>query len=80
MRLILVRSWPQGRYRRKDVSRYREKYREEDVVTYLAIGYLVLWGLTFGYVFSIVARQKRLERDIALLLRERGEDADRAEG
>jgi CcmD family protein len=49
-------------------------------VTYLAIAYLVLWGLTFGYVFSIAARQKRLERDMSLLLRERSEDTDRAEG
>ena len=49
-------------------------------MTYLAIAYLVLWGLTFGYLFSIAARQKRLERDVTLLLCERGEDADRTEG
>jgi CcmD family protein len=47
-------------------------------VTYLAIAYLLLWGLTFGYVLSIVARQKRLERDLALLCQEKGEDSDRA--
>ena len=53
---------------------------EEDAVTYLAIAYLVLWGLTFGYLFSIAARQKRLEREMVLLLEQRGEDADRAKG
>ena len=80
MRLILIRSWLPKRYRCEEDSCYRIKYVGEDAVTYLAIAYLVLWGLTFGYVFSIAARQKRLERDIVLLLRERGEDADRAGG
>ncbi len=77
---IPTRSWPRERYRYDDGSRCRESIWGEDAVTYLAIAYLVLWGLTFGYLFSIVGRQKRLERDIALLLRERGEDTDRAEG
>ncbi len=76
---ILGRLWPQGRYRCEGILRYRDTCVGEDAVTYLTIAYLVLWGLTFGYVFSIAARQKRLERDMTLLLRERGEDADRAQ-
>ena len=36
---------------------------------YLFVAYLVLWGLTFGYVFALAARSKRLERDLKLLTR-----------
>ena len=36
-------------------------------MVYLFAGYLVLWALIFGYLFTISHRQKRLEREIALL-------------
>jgi uncharacterized membrane protein len=34
---------------------------------YLLVAYAVFWALTFVLVFSIWARQRRLERDIAAL-------------
>lgn len=33
-------------------------------MTYLAAAYAVFWGVTFLYVFSIAARQRRLQREI----------------
>ena len=36
--------------------------------------YFVLWAITFGYVFSLASRQKRLQRELELL-RERQETA-----
>ena len=36
-------------------------------MAYLFAAFLVLWALTFGYVFSIAARQKRLLREVELL-------------
>ena len=29
--------------------------------------YFVLWAITFGYLFSLTARQKRLQRELELL-------------
>ena len=46
------------------------------VPIYLVAAYAVFWALTFALVFSIWARQRRLEREIAALeahLREEGE-------
>jgi CcmD family protein len=37
---------------------------------YLFAVYFVLWAMTFGYVLSLGARQKRLQRELELL----GED------
>jgi len=34
---------------------------------YLFAVYFVLWAITFGYVFSLGARQKRLQRELELL-------------
>ena len=31
---------------------------------YLFGAFLVLWAITFGYVFSLHARQKRLQREL----------------
>jgi hypothetical protein len=48
-------------------------------LSYLVAAYAVFWGLTFVLVISIWVRQRRLERDIAMLvkqIRER-EKADR---
>jgi CcmD family protein len=36
-------------------------------MTYLFGAYLILWAITFGYVFSISARQKRLQRELERL-------------
>jgi hypothetical protein len=36
-------------------------------MTYLIVAYVVFWILTFGLVFSIFARQKAVERDVAAL-------------
>lgn len=36
-------------------------------MTYLAAAYVVFWGVTFLYVFSIASRQKRLQREIDVL-------------
>ena len=37
---------------------------------YLFSAYLILWGVTFGYLFMLGARQKRLERELELLRQE----------
>ncbi len=36
-------------------------------MAYLFAAYMILWAITFGYVFSIAARQKRLQRELELL-------------
>lgn len=36
-------------------------------MAYLFGAYLILWAITFGYVFSISARQKRLQRELEQL-------------
>ena len=35
-------------------------------MAYLFGAYFILWAITFGYVFSISARQKQLQRDLEL--------------
>lgn len=44
---------------------------------YLVAAYAVFWGLTFVLVFSIWARQRRVEREIAALKAQLAEDAGR---
>ena len=34
---------------------------------YLFGAYFVLWSVTFGYLFTLGARQKQLQRELALL-------------
>lgn len=41
---------------------------------YLLSAYVVFWALTFVLVFSIWARQRRLEREIAALQARLGEE------
>lgn len=36
-------------------------------MSYLLAAFLFLWGSTFAYLFSLMARAKRLERDVELL-------------
>ena len=38
-----------------------------DSLVHLVVAYAVFWALTFVLVFSIWARQRRLEREIAAL-------------
>jgi CcmD family protein len=38
-----------------------------DNIEFLAVAYLIFWGLTFLYVFSIARRQKNLEQEVRLL-------------
>ena len=33
-------------------------------MAFLFAGYLILWAITFGYVFSIHSRQQQLQRDL----------------
>ena len=40
-------------------------------MSYLFAAYAVFWTLTFVFVFSISSRQKRLEKEIEALKRER---------
>jgi hypothetical protein len=47
-------------------------------LSFLVAAYGVFWGLTFALVLSIWIRQRRLERDIAILEAQMGER--RAEG
>jgi CcmD family protein len=43
---------------------------------YLFGAYLVLWGVTFGYIWMLGGRQRRLEQEIASLQRDTAEDLD----
>ncbi len=45
-------------------------------MAYLFGAYLVLWAITFGYVFSMGARQKRLQQELRRLC-EQAEAEDR---
>jgi hypothetical protein len=45
------------------------------IPSYLIAAYIVFWALTFGLVFSIWVRQRRVEQQIAALLARR-EPAD----
>ena len=36
-------------------------------MTYLFVAYAVFWGITFALVFSIFARQRAAERELATL-------------
>jgi CcmD family protein len=38
-----------------------------DNIEFLAVAYLVFWGLTFAYIFSISRRQKNLEQEVQVL-------------
>ena len=40
-------------------------------MVYLFVGYLVLWALTFGYLYFLGTRQKQMQRDLEVLLQER---------
>ena len=42
-------------------------------MVYLFVGYLVLWALTFGYLYVLGSRQKQMQRDLERLVRERSE-------
>lgn len=39
-------------------------------MVYLFVGYLILWALTFGYLYLLGARQRKLQRDLEALLEE----------
>ncbi len=45
---------------------------------YLVAAYAVFWGLTFVLVFSIWARQRRLEREIVALAARLGDSTEDA--
>jgi CcmD family protein len=36
-------------------------------MAYLFAAFLILWAVTFGYIFSIGARQKRLQQELEAL-------------
>jgi CcmD family protein len=36
-------------------------------MAYLFAAFLILWAVTFGYIFSISARQKRLQQELEAL-------------
>lgn len=42
---------------------------------YLFAAYAIFWGLTFVLVFSIWARQRRLEREVKILQEQREQKA-----
>lgn len=35
-----------------------------DTLSYMMVGYMVIWALAFGLVFKIWAQSQRLERDL----------------
>ena len=39
-------------------------------MVYLFVGYFVLWALTFGYLYLLGTRQRKLQRDLETLLEE----------
>ena len=44
-------------------------------MTYLVAAYLVFWAISFGLVFSMVLRQRRLQADLEALRLMVGDDA-----
>jgi CcmD family protein len=40
-------------------------------MVYLFVGYFVLWALTFGYLYILGSRQKRMQRELETLLQDR---------
>lgn len=36
-------------------------------MVYLAAGYAVIWLVAFGFIFSMVSRQRKLEKDMSML-------------
>lgn len=35
-----------------------------DTLSYMMVGYLIIWALAFGFIFSMWARSQRLEREL----------------
>lgn len=44
-------------------------------MAYLFAAFLILWAVTFGYIFSIGARQKRLQQELEALQEEEQDSA-----
>jgi len=40
-------------------------------MAYLFAAYLVLWGIAFGYLLFLGARQRKLQRELEILQRQR---------
>lgn len=38
-----------------------------DDMIYLVAAYLVIWGVAFGFIYSMVSRQKALQKEVELL-------------
>ncbi len=36
-------------------------------ISFLAAGYAVFWLITFGFVYSLVSRQRNLQKDLEML-------------
>jgi hypothetical protein len=49
------------------------------IPVYLVAAYAAFWALTFALVFAIWARQRRLEREIAILAERLGKEHQDAE-
>ena len=47
---------------------------------YMVAGYLIVWAASFVFVFSMVRRQRNLEREIGILKEMAGEPADALDG
>jgi CcmD family protein len=45
-----------------------------DDLIYLVVAYAVLWGATFGLVFSMWRRQRRIEGELSALQARLGEE------
>jgi len=50
-----------------------------DTLNYMFAGYLVIWALAFGFVFSMWARSRKLERDLEAV-RQLVDELDREQG
>ena len=48
-------------------------------MTYLVAAYAVLWAISFGLVFSMVLRQRRLEQEVQVLQQFVEEDVEKRE-
>jgi len=44
-----------------------------DNISYLFAAYTIIWAFVFGYVFYLHRKQRRLQREIDLLKKSRGE-------
>jgi CcmD family protein len=49
-------------------------------MVYLFVGYLLLWALTFGYLYVLGSRQRQMQAELETLVQERSASESEAAG